>query len=104
MPTPEAIRAAVEAYVDASNRNDRDAVLAMFAEDTEWFDPVGRPPHVGRAGVAAFFDQSRTMADTIEMRCHDIIACVFLKFGRWSRLALSAATPASTPVVMTIPI
>ena len=69
------MRSAVENYVDASNRNDKSAVLDLFAENTEWFDPVGQPPHAGRAGVGEFFDQTRTMADKIEMRLHDVITC-----------------------------
>ena len=75
MPTPEQLRAAVVAYVDASNRNDKDAVVAMFAPDAIWFDPVGAPAHEGRDGVASFWDQTRTMADRIEMICDDVIAC-----------------------------
>ena len=75
MPTPDQLRAAVVAYVDASNRNDKDAVVAMFAPDAIWFDPVGAPAHEGRAGVAEFWDQTRTMADRIEMLCDDVIAC-----------------------------
>src|SRR5262245_14689473 len=45
MPTANEMRAAVTAYVDASNHNDKEAVLAMFAPDATWFDPVGAPPH-----------------------------------------------------------
>jgi steroid Delta-isomerase len=75
MPAPDVMHKAVEAYVDASNRNDKDAVLAMFAPDCVWFDPVGQPPHVGRAGVGEFWDQTRTMADKIEMLLDDVIVC-----------------------------
>ena len=75
MPSPEELTKSVHAYVDASNRNDKDAVLAMFAPDAVWFDPVGQPPHVGRDGVAAFWDQTRTMADRIEMVLDDVIVC-----------------------------
>jgi steroid delta-isomerase len=65
----------VTAYVDAANRNDKDAVVAMFAPDAVWYDPVGAPPHEGRAGVAEFWDESRAMAERIEMLCDDIIVC-----------------------------
>jgi steroid Delta-isomerase len=67
VPTPDEIRAVVEEYVAASNRNDKAAVLELFAPDAVWHDPVGRPPHVGRDEIAAFFDQARTLADQIEM-------------------------------------
>ena len=41
MPTPEQLRATVDAYVAAYAANDREALLALFAPDTEWTDPVG---------------------------------------------------------------
>ena len=73
MAKAEEIQAAVHAYIDRSNENDKDAVVAMFAPDAQWFDPVGAPPHVGRAGVAEFWDQTRAMADRIEMKARDVI-------------------------------
>jgi uncharacterized protein (TIGR02246 family) len=73
MGTAEEIRAAVNAYIERSNENDKDAVVALFAADATWYDPVGQPPHRGRDGVAEFWDQTRTMADRIEMKPRDII-------------------------------
>lgn len=73
--TSHDVRAVVESYVEASNRNDKQAVLALFAPDAVWHDPVGAPPHVGHDGVGAFFEQARTMADRLEMRIRDVIAC-----------------------------
>jgi steroid delta-isomerase len=73
MATPEQIRAAVDAYIERSNENDKAAVVAMFAPDATWYDPVGQPPHVGRDGVAEFWDQTRQMADRIEMKSRDVI-------------------------------
>ncbi len=75
MPTPEQVRAVAEAYITASNANDKDAVLARFAPDAVWFDPVGQPPHVGVAGVGEFYDQTRQLADRIEMKLLDVIVC-----------------------------
>jgi steroid delta-isomerase len=75
MPTPEQVKAAAEAYVTASNANDKQAVLDQFAPDAVWFDPVGQPPHVGADGIGAFFDQTRTLADRIEMKLLDVIVC-----------------------------
>jgi steroid delta-isomerase len=73
--TSHDVRAVVESYVEASNRDDKQAVLALFAPDAVWHDPVGAPPHVGHDGVGAFFDQARTMADRLEMRIRDVIVC-----------------------------
>jgi steroid delta-isomerase len=75
MPTPEQVRAVVEAYVAAQNANDKSAVLAQFAPGATWYDPVGQPPHVGAEGIGAFYDQSRTLADRIEMKLLDVIVC-----------------------------
>ena len=73
MPTPEQVKAAAEGYVAASNANDRESVLAHFAPDAVWFDPVGQPPHVGVEGIGVFFDLTRTMADSIQMKLIDVI-------------------------------
>jgi steroid Delta-isomerase len=75
MPTPEQVRAVAEAYVAASNANDRSAVLAQFAPGATWYDPVGQPPHVGEDGIGAFYDQTRSMSDRIEMKLVDLIVC-----------------------------
>ncbi len=75
MPTPQEVKAVAEAYIAASNANDKDAVLALFAPDAVWFDPVGQPPHVGHAGIGEFFDQARALADRIEMKLNDVVVC-----------------------------
>jgi steroid delta-isomerase len=75
MPTPEEIKGVAEAYIAASNANDKDAVLALFAPDAVWFDPVGQPPHVGHDGVSEFFDQTRALADRIELELKEVIVC-----------------------------
>jgi len=75
MPTPEQVQAVAEAYVAASNANDKAQVLAQFAPDAVWFDPVGQPPHVGHAGIGEFFDQTREMAERIELKLLDTVVC-----------------------------
>jgi steroid delta-isomerase len=75
MPTPEQVKATAEAYVAASNANDKAAVLAQFAPDTIWYDPVGSPPHVGVDGVSEFYDQTRALADSVEMKLQNVIVC-----------------------------
>ena len=73
MPTPEQVKAVAEAYVAASNANDKPAVLAQFTADAVWYDPVGQPPHVGHEGIGAFYDQTRQLADKVEMKLRDVI-------------------------------
>jgi steroid delta-isomerase len=75
MPVPEDVQAVAEAYVLAWNANDKAAVLSLFAPDAVWFDPVGEPPHVGHAGVGEFYDQTRSLADRIELKLQDVIVC-----------------------------
>ena len=73
--TPEQIRATVDGYVAAYKANDRDGLLELFAPDTEWTDPVGTPTHHGREGVGAFWDTTRSMADSIELRPVHVHVC-----------------------------
>lgn len=62
------IRAAVEAYCTAFTRGDRDAYVALFTDDAWIEDPVGTPRHVGSAAIGAFFEQSSSLAESIELR------------------------------------
>jgi steroid delta-isomerase len=69
------VRSVVEAYVDTYRRNDRQACIDLFAPDAVWHDPVGEPPHVGHEGIGAFWDQGRTLAESIVLEPKDIIVC-----------------------------
>lgn len=73
MPTPEQVRAVVDAYVDGYRRNDKQAVLDLFRPDAVWHDPVGEPPHVGHEGIGAFWDQVHAMADSIVLEPGNVI-------------------------------
>jgi len=67
MPTPELVRATVDAYVDAYARNDKAAFLALWAPDGVLEDPVGTPAHPGIEALGAFWDGARELADRIEL-------------------------------------
>ena len=67
MPTPEQVRATVDAYVDAYARNDKAAFLTLWAPDGVLEDPVGTPPHQGVEALGAFWDGARELADRIEL-------------------------------------
>ena len=67
MPTPELVRATVDAYVDAYARNDKAAFLALWAPDGVLEDPVGTPAHQGIEALGAFWDGARELADRIEL-------------------------------------
>jgi steroid delta-isomerase len=75
MVTPEQIRATVDAYVAAYAANDREGLLALYAPDAEWTDPVGTPMHRGREGVAQFWDATRSMVDSIVLRPVHVHVC-----------------------------
>ncbi len=62
------IRSAVEAYTGAFTRRDREALLALFAEDAWIEDPVGTPRREGREAIGAFFDEMTALADSTELR------------------------------------
>lgn len=62
------IRATVEAYCAAFTAGDRDAYVGLFAEDAWLEDPVGSPRVEGHAAIGGFFEQSSSMAESIELR------------------------------------
>ena len=68
-------RAAIEAYVEAWRTGDRDALLAVFAEDAIWEDPVGTPPWRGREGVGRFWDQAHGGGATLTPKVQRVIVC-----------------------------
>src|SRR5262245_34134947 len=73
--TPERVRAVVDQYVAGYRENDKAAVLALFAPDAEFHDPVGQPAHVGHEGIGAFWDQAHSLADRIVLEPRDVIVC-----------------------------
>ena len=75
MPSPEQVKAVVDAYVDGYRRNDKQAVLDLFRVDAIWHDPVGAPPHVGHEGIGAFWDQAHSMAQSIVLEPSNVIVC-----------------------------
>jgi steroid Delta-isomerase len=58
MPEAAEMEAAVHAYVAAFDRNDPEAVVALFAPDASVEDPVGSPRHVGHDAIRAFYTAS----------------------------------------------
>jgi steroid delta-isomerase len=73
MPSPEQVRAAVDAYVDAYARNDKQAFLSLWAPDGVLEDPVGTPVHQGPDALGAFWDGARELADRIELVPRSVI-------------------------------
>ena len=62
------IRATVDAYRAAFGARDVDAYLGLFADGAWIEDPVGTPRHEGADALRAFFEQTTSMADAMELR------------------------------------
>ncbi len=75
MPTPEQIRAAVDAYVTAYSTDDRDGFLALWSEDAWIVDPVGTPVNAGPDGRAGFWDTVHSMSPEIRLVAKDVVVC-----------------------------
>ncbi len=58
MPSEQAMKAAMQAYIDAFNGGSAAAVAALYAEDATVEDPVGSPPKRGRQEILAFYTHS----------------------------------------------
>ncbi|WP_311269533.1 steroid Delta-isomerase [Sphingobium sp. WCS2017Hpa-17] len=55
MTDPEKMIAAVHAYIDAFDKGNPDAVVALFAPDGKVEDPVGGPVQHGHDAIRAFY-------------------------------------------------
>ncbi len=75
MSDGETLRATIEAYVEGWRTGDREAWGSLFAEDAVLVDPVGKPPHVGKAAVLGFFDGVQRMPFKFTPRVHRIAVC-----------------------------
>ncbi len=99
---PDEVRGVVDAYVDSYRRNDKQACIDLFAADAVWHDPVGEPPHVGHAGVGAFWDQARVLAESIELVPSDVIVCAnqaAMVFEIHVSLAAPEGSPSTTMIM-----
>lgn len=65
---PERILATLASYRELFGKGDLDSWLDLFVEDAWVEDPIGTPPHRGRAALTAFFNGTHEMLDSIELR------------------------------------
>lgn len=49
------MKQALQAYIDAFNRSDAEAIAALYADGATIEDPVGSPLKQGREAIAAFY-------------------------------------------------
>jgi steroid delta-isomerase len=52
------MKAVLQAYIDAFNRGDAEAIVALYAEDATVEDPVGSPPKRGRQAILEFYREA----------------------------------------------
>jgi steroid Delta-isomerase len=57
----------VATYMARFSANDREGWLDLFADDAWIEDPVGTPRRTGRAEIGAFWDESHTVPEAIEL-------------------------------------
>ncbi|MBV9227839.1 MAG: nuclear transport factor 2 family protein [Chloroflexi bacterium] len=54
MTTEQAMKAALQHYIDGFNAGDAEAILSLFAEHATLEDPVGGPVREGRQAISEF--------------------------------------------------
>jgi steroid delta-isomerase len=72
---PEAIRSTIEDYCRTFGA-DREAWVALFADDATVEDPVGSELRRGREAIATFWDETHALADRIELVLSDYVKVV----------------------------
>lgn len=71
MPELEQIRAAVRGYLDAVATGSAADIADRYAADATLEDPVGSPPHTGRAAIEKFYrslESARRSTELISLR------------------------------------
>jgi steroid delta-isomerase len=67
MADAEQIRATIQTYAERFSAGDREGWLALWADDATMDDPVGAPIKKGLDEIAAFYDESTSMAESIRL-------------------------------------
>lgn len=52
------MRAAMQEYIDAYNREDLEGIVGLYADDATVTDPVGTPTKEGKAEIRAFYQDA----------------------------------------------
>jgi steroid delta-isomerase len=73
--TPDELRAQIDAYVDAVNSRDPQAIAARFTEDAVHADPVSNPPNLGRAAITTFFENGIAASDAWTFTARAVHTC-----------------------------
>jgi len=68
MPDAATLRETIETYMARFTAEDREGWLDLFADGAWIEDPVGTPRRTGREEIGAFWDETHTVPDAIELR------------------------------------
>ena len=79
----ETVAAVVATYFRALRAMDAAAWAATFAEDAVSHDPVGAPPHQGRAGVQTFASGIFPMFQSFGLTEEDVFICANTAAVKW---------------------
>ncbi|POF42383.1 steroid delta-isomerase [Pseudomonas laurylsulfativorans] len=67
MPTEAQMKNAMQSYIDAFNRNDLDAVVALYSDDATVEDPYGTPAKSGKVQIEAFYRASMAYGSVLRL-------------------------------------
>jgi steroid delta-isomerase len=76
MGDAELYRKTIHTYMERFTANDREGWLDLFAADAWIEDPVGTPIRTGREELGAFWDETHTVPDSIELRPLGIVTVI----------------------------
>ncbi|MCU1717678.1 nuclear transport factor 2 family protein [Pseudomonas sp. 5P_3.1_Bac2] len=61
------MKSALQAYIDAFNRADLHAIVALYAADATVEDPYGSPPKVGQQAIREFYRDALLSGAQLEL-------------------------------------
>lgn len=68
MPDAELLHQRIQSYTERFTAEDREGWFDLFSDDAWIEDPVGTPRRQGREEIGAFWDETHTVPDAIELR------------------------------------
>lgn len=67
MPTEIQMKSALQAYIDAFNRNDLEAIIALYHDDATVEDPYGSSPREGKTQIVEFYRSAMANGATLQL-------------------------------------
>ena len=67
MPTEIRMKSALQAYIDAYNRNDLEAIIALYHDDATVEDPYGSSPREGKTKIVEFYRNVMANGATLQL-------------------------------------